>query len=200
MTLDFLFFFNSILLGIGLAMDAFSVSLANGMNEPGMSGRKALLIAGTFGGFQALMPMTGWALVKFAEEKFERIGLFIPWIALILLCLIGIKMCVEGFRDRKHDESLPGESAGEKLRFHVLLLQGIATSIDALSVGFTIVEYPWQAALLASALIAVTTILICLVGVALGKKFGTLLAWRASILGGVILIGIGLEIFIRSFF
>ena len=193
---NFLFFFNSILLGIGLAMDAFSVSLANGMNEPRMERGRAALIAGTFGAFQAAMPLTGWILVRAAAEKFAAFRKFIPWIALILLLWIGGKMLFEGIRDRRKKD---GESeTAVALGIGALLAQGVATSIDALSVGFTMTDYPWQAALVEALLIALTTFAICTAGILLGKKFGTLLAWRASILGGVILIGIGVEIFLRG--
>ena len=200
MTWNFLFFFNSILLGVGLAMDAFSVSLANGMSDPSMSRRRSFLIAGTFGAFQALMPMFGWVLVHTAAEKFEAFRKFIPWIALILLCWIGGKMLAEGIRKRRSDDSDGEENAVTALGIRVLLVQGIATSIDALSVGFTIAEYGWAAALVESLLIALVTFAICLVGVRLGRKFGTFLAWRASILGGLILIAIGIEIFVKGFF
>ncbi len=196
MNLNFAFFLNSILLGVGLAMDAFSVSLANGMNEPGMHRRRVFLIAGTFGGFQALMPMVGWAFVHLAVEKFNAFRKFVPWIALILLVWIGIKMIVEGIRDRKKPEE-EAENV-RKLTVRILLLQGIATSIDALSVGFTIAEYDWLAALIAATLIAVTTFLICIAGVLIGRKFGTWLSWRASVLGGAILLIIGIEIFVKG--
>ncbi len=199
MKLDFVFFLNSILLGVGLAMDAFSVSLANGMNEPQMRRRRVVLIAGTFGGFQALMPLLGWALVHFAVEKFMAFRKFVPWIALALLLWIGGKMIVEGVRDRKKNgEDEPQEA--RKLGLHILLVQGIATSIDALSVGFTIAEYNFAAALIAAGLIAAVTFSICTAGVLLGRKFGTWLSWRASILGGVILAAIGIEIFIKGLF
>ena len=85
MNLNFLFFFNSIFLGIGLAMDAFSVSLANGLNEPYMKARKMCLIAGVFGFFQAFMPMTGWICIHTIVRYFSFFENFIPWIALILL-------------------------------------------------------------------------------------------------------------------
>ena len=93
------FVFNSILLGVGLAMDAFSVSLANGLNEPGMHKKKMCAIAGTFGFFQALMPMTGWVCVHTIIEYFKMFEKFIPWIALILLLFIGGKMVREGIHD-----------------------------------------------------------------------------------------------------
>ena len=197
MTLNWMFFLNSILLGVGLAMDAFSGSLANGMNEPKMRRRRILLIAGTFGAFQAAMPLAGWALVHLAVEKFNAFRKFVPWIALALLLWIGGKMIFEGIRDRAKPEDEIVDA--RKLTVRMLLLQGIATSIDALSVGFTIAEYNWLAALIAAALIAATTFFICVAGVLLGRKFGTWLSWRASILGGAILVVIGIEIFIKGF-
>ena len=93
------FVFNSVLLGVGLAMDAFSVSLANGLNEPAMHKKKMCVIAGTFGFFQALMPMIGWVCVHTIIEYFKMFEKFIPWIALILLLFIGGKMVKEGIQD-----------------------------------------------------------------------------------------------------
>ena len=193
MEFGFVFFFNSILLGIGLAMDAFSVSLANGLNEPAMRRRKMCLIAGVFGFFQALMPMTGWICVHTIVEHFRAFEKLIPWIALILLGYIGGKMLIEGIRNPCGEAE---ETSGVGLS--ALLVQGIATSIDALSVGFTIADYGFMMALTASLIIAVVTFIICMAGLAIGKKAGTCLAGRASIVGGAILIFIGLEIFISS--
>ena len=193
--MDFGFFVSSILLGVGLAMDAFSVSMANGLNEPRMKRRKIVAIAATFGGFQFLMPMIGWVCVHTVVEYFTMFQVLIPWIALGLLGWIGGKMVWEGFHDEGSDE----EDA-KKLTARVLLLQGVATSIDALSVGFAIAEYELFAALVCAAIIMVETFLISVVGVRLGRIFGTKLAGKASILGGVILIGIGLEIFISNIF
>ena len=93
---NILFFFNSVLLGVGLAMDAFSVSLANGLNEPHMSRRRMLGIAGVFAAFQALMPMTGWVCVHTIVQYFRAFEKLIPWIALALLGFIGGKMLIEG--------------------------------------------------------------------------------------------------------
>ncbi len=193
--MDFGFFVSSILLGVGLAMDAFSVSMANGLNEPRMKRRKIVAIAATFGGFQFLMPMIGWVCVHTVVEYFTMFQVLIPWIALGLLGWIGGKMVWEGFHD---DDSEEGDV--KKLTARVLLLQGVATSIDALSVGFAIAEYQLFAALVCAAIILVETFLISIVGVHLGRIFGTKLAGKASILGGVILIGIGLEIFISNIF
>ena len=193
MDFGFVFFFNSILLGIGLAMDAFSVSLANGLNEPSMRRRKMCLIAGVFGFFQALMPMTGWICVHTIVEHFRAFEKLIPWIALILLGYIGGKMLIEGIRNPCADSS---EASGVGLA--ALLVQGVATSIDALSVGFTIADYNLTMALVASLIIAAVTFVICLAGLHIGKKAGTCLAGRAGIVGGVILLFIGLEIFVSS--
>lgn len=190
----FIFLFNSILLGVGLAMDAFSVSLANGLREPKMRTKKMTGIAGVFAFFQALMPMTGWLCVHTIVEYFHAFEKFIPWIALILLCYIGGSMLKSGLQHSEDDDEVPG------VGFKALLIQGVATSIDALSVGFTIADYDWLMALVCSLIIAVVTFFICMAGLHLGKRFGTKLSNKADILGGVILIAIGLEIFISSFF
>ena len=194
MNWNFVFFFNSFLLGVGLAMDAFSVSLANGLREPKMVRRKMCAIAGVFAAFQALMPLLGWVCVHTVLEHFRAFEKFIPWIALALLCWIGGKMLLEGLRG----EESPEESGGVGVA--ALLVQGVATSIDALSVGFTIAAYDLVMALVCAAIIATVTFVICLGGLAIGKKFGTKLANKASIFGGVILIFIGLEIFITGIF
>ena len=194
MTLDFSFFFTSILLGVGLAMDAFSVSLANGLNEPSMKKHKMCGVAGIFAAFQFAMPMIGWICVSTIAQLFGAFEKCIPWIALALLGYIGGKMLYEGIKSKDSDEDKP--AAG----FGALLVQGVATSIDALSVGFTISDYNWLEALFACLLIGVVTFFICFAGLAIGKKAGTKLAGKAGIFGGAILIFIGLEIFITSWF
>lgn len=190
---SFVFFLNSALLGVGLAMDAFSVSLANGLHDPHMSRRRGAIIAGTFGVFQAVMPMAGWLCVHTIVELFSAFEKFVPWIALALLGYIGGKMLLEGIKGEETEETA-------ELSAGALFMQGVATSIDALSVGFTISEYGWLMALVCSLIVATVTFFICEAGLSLGKKFGTKLSGKASILGGVILIGIGLEIFISGVF
>ncbi|MBQ6989608.1 MAG: manganese efflux pump [Clostridia bacterium] len=193
--LSFAFFFNSALLGIGLAMDAFSVSLANGLNEPCMKKGKMAGIAGMFAFFQALMPMLGWICIHTIVQHFRAFEGLIPWIALGLLGWIGGKMLWEGIKNK---DGCPCEKPG--LGVGALVVQGIATSIDALSVGFTIAHYDLGAALLASFIIAALTFVICLAGVWIGKTAGTRLAGKAGILGGAILIFIGIEIFVTGIF
>ncbi|MBQ9121288.1 MAG: manganese efflux pump [Clostridia bacterium] len=192
MILDFMFFFNSVLLGVGLAMDAFSVSLANGLNEPCMQTRKMCGIAGVFAFFQAMMPLIGWVCIHTIAYYFTSFEKMIPWIALVLLCYIGGKMLYDGI---KHKDE-PCDRA--KVGFTALFVQGVATSIDALSVGFTIAEYEWYAALLAALIIAAVTFVICFVGIYIGKHAGMKLAGKAGILGGIILIAIGIEIFLNG--
>ena len=194
MSWNFVFFFNSFLLGVGLAMDAFSVSLANGLREPKMTRRKMCAVAGVFAAFQALMPLLGWLCVHTVLEHFRSFEKFIPWIALLLLCWIGGKMLLDGLRGEEAEE----EAGGVGLA--ALMVQGVATSIDALSVGFTIAEYDAPMALVCAVVIAAVTFVICLGGLAIGKKFGTHLAGKAGIMGGLILIFIGLEIFITGVF
>lgn len=189
-----LFFFNSVLLGIGLAMDAFSVSLANGLNEPAMKKKKMCAIAGVFAVFQAMMPMIGWICVHTIIQYFTAFEKFIPWIALLLLLFIGGKMLMEGIKSKDDKTEKP------KIGITALLVQGVATSIDALSVGFTIAEYGLVMALICALIIAIVTFVICMAGLAIGRRFGTKFAGKAAILGGVILITIGIEIFATGVF
>jgi len=195
MNLGLSFFITNILLGVGLAMDAFSVSLANGLNEPCMKKSRMCGIAGVFAFFQALMPMLGWICVHTIVQYFQSFEKFIPWIALALLGYIGGKMLYEGINNKEEDSC---ENPG--VGFGALMIQGVATSIDALSVGFTIAGYDLFAALLGAIIIAAVTFVICMGGLHIGKKAGMKLAGKAGILGGAILILIGLEIFITGLF
>ena len=191
---DVTFVITAVLLGVALAMDAFSVSLAGGLNEPKMKQKRMCLIAGVFAGFQALMPMLGWVCVHTVVTLFESFEKFIPWIALVLLLFLGGRMIYEGLR-RKDDEDVPAASA------KLLLVQGIATSIDALSVGFTVFEeYDPLAAVVAALIIAAVTFVICIAGLFIGRKLGTAIGGKATIVGGIILIAIGLRIFIKGVF
>lgn len=183
------------MLGIGLAMDAFSVSLANGLHEPKMKKNKMCGIAGVFAFFQALMPMIGWACVHTMVGYFNAFQKVVPWIALILLLLIGTKMLIDGIHN-KDDEEVEKTKVG----LASLLLQGVATSIDALSVGFTISEYGLCMALVCAFIVALVTFIICMAGLVIGKRFGTKLSNKAEILGGFILIFIGAEIFVKGVF
>ena len=188
---------NSILLGVGLAMDACAVSMANGLNDPNMKVRKVVLVALIFAFFQALMPLIGWICVRTVAQQFDKFTVAIPYIALALLGFIGGKMIYEGVT---HKENSSEQQTHKNLTAVVLLTQAVATSIDALSVGFTVSSYDVWQALTSVAIIALVTFAICVGGVYVGKKFGTKLGNKAEIFGGIILIGIGLEIFITGVF
>ena len=189
--MGFEFFVVSIMFGVGLAMDAFSVSLANGMNENKMKFGRMCQIAGIFAFFQALMPLIGWVCVHTILEYFNGFAKFIPYIALALLSYIGGKMIYEGV---KKDCDCEDCSVG----FGALIVQGIATSIDALTVGLDIGEYYFVEALVCAIVIAIVTFIICMFGVWAGKKFGNMLSSKATVFGGVILVCIGIYIFIKG--
>ncbi len=195
MSFDLAFFMGSIAFGTGLAMDAFSVSLANGLGEPRMKAGKMCCIAGLFAFFQALMPIIGWVCVHTLVEYFHSFEKFIPWIALVLLLYIGGKMLLHAIKNKDCECD-----CGKKLTISALIIQGIATSIDALSVGVTHASYNFKMEFVSSLIIASVTFVICMAGIFIGKKFGTKLAGKAAILGGVILIIIGIQIFLNGIF
>lgn len=179
-----------IVLSIGLAMDATAVSMTNGMNDTKMKVKKILLIGLTFGLFQALMPLLGYLFGTLFVDFVEKID---HWIALILLGFLGIQMLREGFSKNEDKEEV------KVLGLKMLLIQGVATSIDALAVGVSLASLKANI-LVAVISIGIITTLLSISGVYVGKKFGDLLNNKASILGGIILIGIGLKIFIEHMF
>ena len=179
-------------LGVGLAMDAFAVSMSNGLKDSKMNVAKALLIALTFALFQGVMPYIGYLLGHVFISYIEK---FIPIIALVLLSFLGIKMIVDSIKSKKDKED---SKEYKGLTIKLLLIQAVATSIDALSTGITFADYTYLNALLCVSIIAVVTFIICILGVYIGKKFGVIFANKADIIGGVILIIIGLEIFIKG--
>lgn len=187
------FFINSLLLGVGLAMDAFSVSLVNGLSEPCMKRKKMLAVALVFALFQAAMPLIGWFCVHTIVDKFHAFKPYVPWVAFLLLLYIGGGMIVDGIKKKDSEEECP-----HSLGFLALIIQGIATSIDALSVGFTIAEYNCIMAVVSALIIALVTFVICVGGVVIGKRFGTRISNKSLILGGIILVFIGFEILIKG--
>ena len=195
---NLIFFVNSVLLGVGLAMDAFSVSIANALSESQMKKSRMCFIAGIYAFFQFAMPMIGWICVHTIVEYFSKFEVLIPWIALGLLLWIGGKMIWEAVHGE--EESAESTATAAHLTFATLLIQGVATSIDALSVGFTIADYGLLMALVASLIIAGVTFAICMTGLLIGKKAGDKLGAKATLAGGLILVGIGIEIFVKGVF
>ncbi|MBE6525010.1 MAG: manganese efflux pump [Thermoplasmata archaeon] len=190
MSPDLVFLLNSVLLGAGLAMDAFAVSVANGVQNPNMKRRRILLIAGTFAVFQALMPLIGWLCVNTVSEQFSVFGEVVPYISLVLLTVIGVKMIAGGISGNEEAALVTG--------LGTLMIQGVATSIDALSVGFTIAEYDVLSAVICALIIAAVTMVLCIMALKLGNRIGSRFSDKATVLGGVILIFIGAEIFITG--
>ena len=199
MELSWVFFLESIALGVGLAMDAFSVSLADGMNEHCMRRRKMIAIAATFAIFQAAMPMIGWVCVHTIVEIFSGFEAFIPWIALALLVIIGGKMLLDGIKSDGE------ECECAHLGFMAVIIQAVATSIDALAVGVSLnMESHFGGGLLLGifgsvGVIGCTTFLLSIIAVYIGKAVGNKLADKAQLLGGIVLICLGLKILIESF-
>ena len=186
--------FTGIGLGVGLAMDAFAVSMSNGLKESKMRFSKVLLIAFMFGLFQGVMPLIGYLVGNSFVKYIEK---FIPFIALALLSFLGIKMIIDFVKERKENNE-QCNIVEQKLTFKVLIVQAIATSIDALSTGLAFSDYNIYDALIVVGLIAIITFVLCIIGVFIGKKFGTLIRCYATFIGGIILILIGLEIFITG--
>lgn len=177
--------FELFLIGIGLSMDAFAVAVCKGLGMRRVEGRQTLVIALFFGGFQALMPLIGWALGR----QFERyITSFDHWIAFLLLAYIGGKMVWEALRG---EESV---SAGFDLK--ELLMLSVATSIDALAVGITFAFLKVEI-FSAVSIIGCTTFVLSLAGVVIGNRFGSRYQQKAEATGGVILIFIGLKILLE---
>lgn len=186
--------FEIILIGIGLSMDAAAVSASNGMCYKNIKLKKAVIIALAFGVFQGIMPLIGYYAGSIFSTAFAQVD---HWIALVLLSLIGGKMLCEAF---KPDNDSECEDCGAKtLTFKMLMIQAVATSIDALAVGVSFITISMNI-LLAVSVIAITTFILSLIAVYLGKKFGTLLNKKAEIFGGLILIGIGVKIFVEHMF
>lgn len=194
MNIDLGFILTSLGFGVALAMDAFSVSLANGLHEPNMKKRRMCGVAGMFSFFQCIMPLLGWVCVHTILEYFNEFEKFIPYIALVLLGFIGGKMLYEGITNKDEEDEAP------PVGLWGLVVQGVATSIDALSVGLDIGSYGFGEALICGLIIAVVTFFICMGGLVLGKTVGTKLSGKAAILGGAILLFIGIEIFVSGVF
>lgn len=193
--MDYKFFLYAIGLGVSLAMDAFSVSVANGLSNPRMRAGKVTLIAGMFALFQALMPLLGWICLHTVVGLFSALENIIPWVSLLILGFIGGKMIYDSVKCHGEEErTVP------YLGFGALTVQAIATSIDALTAGLAFADYDLLQALTSAAIIALITFILCITGVLIGKRSGACLCSKAGLIGGVILIAIGLEIFITGLF
>ncbi len=184
--------FTVFFIGIGLAMDAFSVSVTNGMCIKGINFKKSLLIAFMYALFQFFMPVAGFFAASIFKGYIETVD---HWVAFVLLFFIGLKMIVEAVEEMKKD----GNCEIKELGFKVLTVQAVATSIDALAVGvgFAALSTPVFSS---SVLIGIITFVLCFFGVYIGKKVGGILKGKAEIVGGTVLILIGIKILVEHLF
>ena len=174
-----------ILIAVGLAMDAFAVSVCKGLSMSKMEWKKAVIIGLYFGGFQALMPLIGYILGVGFEDKIKSID---HWIAFILLVFIGINMIKEAFETK--------EESNDKIDFKTMIILSIATSIDALAVGVTFAFLNVNI-MLAISLIGIITFIISMIGVKIGNVFGDKYETKAELAGGFILIFLGAKILLE---
>lgn len=222
------FLLTCILMGIGLAMDSATVSMTNGLIEQNMKVKKNIFISLTFGIFQGIMPLIGY----FISSAFVTyIGKYIPWIALVLLSLLGTKSIVETIKEHnkkrkikqkiKEIQSISDEIIDngkkesnevikknvskkftnyetKKIKFSDVIVQGIATSIDALCVGVVIANYTYLEAFICTGIVAVITFILSFVSTFIGKKFGFKFGEKAELASGIILILVGIEICITG--
>ena len=184
-------FFTLLLMGVGLSMDAFAVSICKGLSMRKVNKKQCLVIGLFFGGFQALMPFIGWVLGSQFEQYITSID---HWIAFILLGFIGGKMVVEAIREK--DEAVEVEKMNPPLDFKEMFILAIASSIDALAVGitFAFLQVPIVEAV---SIIGITTFVISVIGVYVGNFFGNRYKKKAELAGGIILILIGLKILLE---
>ena len=228
--MDLIFFISSILLGVGLAMDAFAISIANGISKPDAKLGYAAKITVVYAFFQFAMPMLGWFMVHEAAKALGSFNELVPWIALILLAFLGGRMILDGARSRIAEAEVCSPNCEERVCYSkggrkevcikrdicskrmkfladipsseltgmTLFLQGIATSIDALSAGFAIARYDAKAAFVCSSIIAAVTWIMCMTGMRIGSRVSKMFSARATIVGGVILVFIGIEVFAKG--
>ena len=218
--MNLIFIIASILLGVGLAVDAFAISIANGISRPDAKCRYVMKVTAVYAFFQFAMPMIGWVMGHEAVKALGAFNKLVPWIALDLLTFLGGRMILEGIRCGKSGAEVCSDSGMVKvsdtevcskaavskasetqpaeLTGMTLFMQGVATSIDALSTGFTISSYGVKAALVCSVIIAAVTWIMCFIGMRIGTKVGELFSAHATIVGGVILVIIGIEVFAKD--
>ena len=184
-------FFTLLLMGAGLSMDAFAVSICKGLSMRKVNKKQCLVIGLFFGGFQALMPFIGWVLGSQFEQYITSID---HWIAFILLGFIGGKMVVEAIREK--DEAVEVGKMDPPLDLKEMFILAIATSIDALAVGitFAFLQVPIVEAI---SIIGIKTFVISVIGVYVGNFFGNRYKKKAELAGGIILILIGLKILLE---
>lgn len=187
--MDYIYFLKTFLLSIGLAMDACIISLSSGINL-GCTVKisKLCLMALSFAFFQAIMPIIGFFLGSVVVEYIKR---FIPYMVLVILLFFGIRMIISGVLNKEKVRPV-------NLSFWQILCLSFVTSIDSLSIGLTFAEYSYMMLFVSAVMIAVTNFILSIVGALIGKRFGKGSKNKAEIIGGVVLVVMGIEIFILS--
>ena len=175
-------FIKSLLLGVGLSMDAVAVSMANGLKNPQMKEERKLSIAFSFGFFQFFMPILGFFLVKSFAGFAPIVMKYVSVISTLILCYLGARMILSGYRKKKNKET--EETEGN------LLFQAVGTSVDALSLGFTFSQDSIPRVFLSALIIGLVTFILSYCAILVGKKFGTVYVGNADILGGIVLLAV----------
>lgn len=181
----------SFVLAIGLGVDSFSISLINGMTYQGKNRKILIEQSLIFALCQGIMPFIGYIALVYFSSKLLIIKEIAPYISLILLAYLGIKLIIESRKNELVD------NASNNLSFSIFLLQGIATSIDAISCSFSMISLSLNDALIEILIITIITYLMCYIAIHIGKEIGNRIEKYSKVIGGIVLILIGIIIFIR---
>lgn len=184
---------NTLLTSVSMSIDAMTVNATNGLKEKGMPVWKMILISLSYGIFQFIMPLIGYFIGYSFKEELET---YIPWIAFVLLTLLAIKSLVEWIKDfRKNDEEAKEE---KKIGFLEVLWQDVATSIDALCIGFVYLELSIGNALIVFGIIGVVTFLLSFICVLLAKQLAKYLEKWAGLIAAIVFFAVGLKILLEG--
>ena len=183
---------NSFLLAIGLGVDSFSISLVNGISYPNLNKQDHFIQSFIFGICQSIMPFTGYLLLVYFSNKLSILKTVSPYVSLVLLSYLGVKLILESFKNNEI------EKANQKLTIFTLILQGIATSIDAVSCSFSMISLTMLEAIIEIVIIGIVTIGVSYLALNLGKEIGKKIEKYSQLIGGIILILIGIILFIKG--
>ena len=193
--MDLMFIITVVLLGVGLSMDAFSTSVVNVVSFPESKGTKAVRCASMYMLFQFVFFMLGWAIIHAVATRFKILYYFMPWLALLFLLRSAWSLIVDGVISLDEDKVQDAE-----LDFKEVTIQGIMSSLDALSMGFVTAYFSFKAALVAGIIVGAITFFISIYGFCAGEKLGVRVTGKTAIIGGLILAAIGIKIVVEFIF
>lgn len=182
------FYLRNILIGIGLSMDSGAVCIANGLEDPSITKRKMVSISILFGFVQGILPFLGFFIGHLILPVIKPL---LPYLSCFIMSFLGVQMLIEGFKKKEKNHQI-------QLSFKTLFMQAIATSIDSLSIGIMFAQNQFVEMLFAAGIFAIVTVVICLLALLFGKRFGYHFGKKAMIVGGIILMGIGIEILLKG--